>query len=301
MSRRRRIVIITVLVIAALIVPLVVLAQEDQEDTGTAFVIVANFSPDAPAVDIYIDGALIGQELTFPAGTLPVEISAGPVWVEARYSSSADTDPALVAGEAILGKGDYYIIPIMNITERAQFGAYRIPVYDPLGENETRVQFFHSVPQAPRMDVIDFDTEEVKVPALDFGYVEDPVTLPNMEAGVYHWQVWTNNEMWTNAEKGTGEPPVLAFDMGALELKARTIYSFYMVGSPAVDMPILALVLAMPYGGGLPAQPPVSPSGTPPTQKPTATATGPTPTITPTFTPTPTYTPTATPTPTNTP
>jgi hypothetical protein len=259
MPRKLRIAIFTVLAIAVLAVPLAVLAQEGGENTGTAHVIVANFSPDAPPVDIYIGGALIAEDLAFPAGTYPVDIGAGPVWVEVRYSSAAVTDPPLVAGEAVLGANEFYIIPVMNITERAQFGAYRIPVYETLAADETRAQFFHAVPQGPRMDVINTVTNQIDVPALSFGYVEDPVTLPNLKAGTYHWQVWTNNKVWTNVEEGPDSeiPPALAFDMGELDLKAGIIYSFYLVGSPAVDMPILGLVLAMPYGGGMPAQPPV--------------------------------------------
>lgn len=304
MPGKLRYVLLAVLAIAVLAVPLAVMAQEGEEDPGTAYVIVANFSPNAPPVDIYIDGALIAQELAFPAGTYPVEISAGPIWVEVRLSGSEITDAPLVAGEAVLGDGEYYIVPVMNITERAQFGAYLVPVHAALAEGQTRVQFFHSVPGGPRFDVINAVTETVDVPALDFGYVEDPVVLPDMDAGTYHWQVWTNNIVWTNVIEGPNadDPPTLAFDMGELTLEAGIIYSFYIVGSPVVDMPILGLVLAMPVGGGQPAAPPQPPGGTPlPTPVPTSTPT-PTTTAGTTITPTASFTPTATftPSPTST-
>lgn len=256
MSSRLRIVLLIALVLAALMIPVAAMAEEST-DTGKATVIVANFSPDSPPVDIYINGVLLGEYLFFGEGAYPAQVNAGPVWVAIHDALAPITDPPIVDGEAILGKGEYYIIPAMNVTERAQFGAYRLPLFEPMGLNNMRVQFFHSVPEGARMDVIDVATKNKVVEAM--GYVEDPVTLSNLPAGKYYWQVWTNNKVIFpgHIEDPNPPPDVLVFDMGTLNLEAGYVYSFYVVGSPKGDPAMLVLVLTMPYGGGEPGPPPV--------------------------------------------
>jgi hypothetical protein len=175
-----------------------------------------------------------------------------------RISGAALTDAPVVAGYAVLGKGEYYMIPVMNIKERAQFGAYVVPVLPPLGENQTRVQFFHAVPEGPRFDIKDGNTKQTFIEAL--GYVEDPITSANMTAGDYNWQVWANNRVIVPnyIEDPDAPPGGLAYDLGTLRLKKQAVYSFYIIGSPTGDPAVVTLVLAMPQGGGDPLPPPAT-------------------------------------------
>ncbi len=282
MPNKKRLIVFMVLALVVLTIPVAVLAQE-QSDPGVAHILVANFSPDSPPIDIYINNNLAAQQLSFSQATYPFDVPAGPIYITVRKSGAPLTDPPIVEGEKIVSENNYFVVPVMNIQERAQFGAYRIPVYEALGDTESRVQFFHAVPEGPRMDVIDAITGERMVWAM--GYVEDPVTVANIPAGTYHWQVWTNPTVLVPGfiNDPDAGPPGLAIDMGTLSLQPKTIYSFYVIGSPAGTPPILALVLAMPLGGGGPSQPP--PQGGTPVKTPTPTPTG-------TITPTPTFTPT---------
>jgi len=258
MRRKLRLVLVVALVVAALAIPLgVVVAQTNTG--GTAYVLVANFSPDSPAVDIYINGTLFGESLEFAEGAYPVAVSTkDPVLVDVRISGAAITDAPIVQGYTILGNGEYYMIPVMNIRERAQFGAYIIPVLGPLGDDQTRVQFFHAVPEGPRFDIKDGKTGQTFIEAL--GYVEDPITSANLTAGDYNWQVWSNNRVIVpnHLENPDAPPGGLAYDLGTLRLKKNEVYCFYIIGSPTGNPKVVALVLAMPQGGGDPLAPPRS-------------------------------------------
>ncbi len=255
MRRKLRLVLVIALVVAALAIPLGVVMAQDSTG-GTAYVLVANFSPDSPAVDIYINGVLFGESLEFAEGAYPVAVSTDePVLVDVRITGAAITDAPVVQGYAVLGNGEYYMVPVMNIKERAQFGAYIIPVLGPLGTNETRVQFFHAVPEGPRFDIKD-GSGQTFIEAL--GYVEDPITSTNLEAGDYNWQVWSNNRVIVpnHVENPDAPPGGLAYDLGTLRLRKNEVYSFYIIGSPTGNPKVVTLVLAMPQGGGDPLAPP---------------------------------------------
>jgi hypothetical protein len=190
------------------------------------------------------------------------------------------------------------------VLERVQFGAYRIPVHEPLGTAETRVQFFHAVPGGPRLDVLNVGTTNSTI-VNAMGYVEDPSVVDHVPAGVYHYQVWTDYRTIFpgSPPDPSGPPDTMAIDMGNLTLQGRVIYSFFVIGSPSPGgPPILVLALAMPFGGGAPLAPP-GPGGTvfkTPTPGPTPTITR-TPTKGPTLTATATGSATRTPTKTTTP
>ena len=286
------------LLVIVLAVPLAVLAQDGDGDVGTAYVLVGNFSPNSPAVDIYINDDLIGENLFFSEATFPVEVAAGDIYIVVRDAAAAVTDPPIVAGYKSVSENNYYMVPVMNVLEQAQLGAYRIPVYEALGPDQTRAQFFHAVPDYPRIDVWDADDDSRLVYAM--GYVEEPDVV-DLTAGTYDFQFWTQPDvLFPNGQTpDIAAPNDLIIDTGHLDLQERVVYSFFVIGSPLGDPPVLALVLAMPYGGGQPVAPP-GPPGTPtptpggPTLTPTITPGGPTltPTSTATNTPTPTPEPT---------
>jgi hypothetical protein len=292
------------LILIALAIPAGVLAKTTAQGTGNAFVMVGNFSPNSSPVNIYINGALLGRSLSFSQATFPATVKAGEIFIEIR---SASNNALIVNGYKTVNANDYYMVPFMNTVERAQFGAYRIPVYETLGTTETRVQFFHAVPRGPRLDVFTVagTGNTVRTEIIDaMGYVEDPRIVDRIPAGTYRYQVWTDyRTLFPGAIFDPNpQPDRLVMDLGSLALRARVIYSFFIIGSNSGAAPgNLALVLAMPYGGGAPVAPPGGPgtaSGGPVVaQRSVTPGPSPTPTRTPTATPTNTPTPTPTPVP----
>lgn len=289
------------LMLIALAVPVGVLAKTTAQASGNAFVMVGNFSPNSGSVNIYINGALLGRNLSFSQATMPATVKAGEIFIEIR---SASTNALIVNGYKTVNANDYYMVPYMNTVDRSQFGAYRIPVYETLGTSETRVQFFHAIPRGPRLDVnsVTGTGNTTLTQVVDaMGYVEDPRVLDRVPAGTYRYQVWTDyRTLFPGAIFDPNPlPDRLVMDLGSLALRARVIYSFFIIGSNSgSSVGNLALVLAMPYGGGAPVAPPgTGGPGTGPVVAQRSVTPGPSPTPTRTPTATPTSTPTPTPTP----
>lgn len=299
MPKKLQLGLLLALILIALAVPVGVLAKNAAQGTGNAYVMVGNFSPNSPRVNILVNGTVLGRNLSFSQATFPATVKPGDIFIEVR---NASTNALIVDGYKTVNANDYYMVPFMNTVERAQFGAYRIPVYETLAPTETRVQFFHAVPRGPRLDVFNINTSPKQVIVDAMGYVEDPTVVDHVPAGNYRYQVWTDyRTIFPGAMFNANPlPDNLVIDLGNLALRARVIYSFFIIGSNNVpgQPPTLALVLAMPYGGGAPVAPPTGgtsstvgsvggKTNTPgPSPTPTKTATA-TPTPTPTFTPTP--------------
>jgi hypothetical protein len=301
MTKKLQLMLLAALLALAVGVPVMVYAQTSTPVPGSAYVLVGNFSPNSPPVDILINGQLLGDNLSFSQATFPATVNAGEIFIQVF---NANTNALIVDGYKSVTAGNYYMVPVMNVLERVQFGAYRIPVHEPLGVSETRVQFFHSVPGGPRLDVLSVGTTNSTI-VNAMGYVEDPSIIDHVPAGVYRYQVWTDYKtIFPGSPPNPNAPPdTLAIDMGDLNLQGRVIYSFFVIGSPSPGgPPIVVLALAMPFGGGAPLAPP-GPGGTvfkTPTPGPTPTITR-TPTQGPTLAATATGSATRTPTRTTTP
>ena len=121
---------------------------------ATAQVRVAHFSPDAPTVDIYIDGELAFTELDFPEVTAwtPIEIGTRSIAVTLTGAS---------IGQAVIGpvdvtftEGDFLTIAALGLVENSTLTAQVIEEnYAPTREGEARFSVFHAIQDAPPVDV----------------------------------------------------------------------------------------------------------------------------------------------------
>jgi hypothetical protein len=142
---------------------------------------VGHFSPDAPNVDVSVDGAAVLEDvpyralseyLTVPSGTRSVAITA-----------AGDPDTSVFEGDVELGAADYTVAAVGELS--GQNREFRPLVLeddnsDP-GEDQARVRLVHASPDAPAVDVtvaasgnaiydgVGFgDTGSVTVPANDY-------------------------------------------------------------------------------------------------------------------------------------
>lgn len=112
---------------------------------------VAHLSPDAPNVDVYVDGALVLPNVPFsavsgylmvPAGMRQIEVtpagSSTPVVIDAMVNLDAGVSYT-VAATGLLGASD--LQPLVLVDDRNS---------DPL---QTKVRFVHTGPDAPAVDV----------------------------------------------------------------------------------------------------------------------------------------------------
>jgi hypothetical protein len=213
---------------AATIAAIIALPGAAMAQDESAKVRVLHGSGDAPAVDIYADGSLIGEDLaygnitpylTVPGGTYQIQVvpagatlEEGPVVIDAPLTFDAGT-LTTVAATGSLASG--------IVTQV-------IPDAPAPSADGTQVRVVHLGFDAPSVDIA-VDGGDVVVPGLEYPIATDYLDLP---AGEYDLEI---------RPAGTTD---VAFDIDPLTLATGTSYSAFAVGGladgsftvvPAVD------------------------------------------------------------------
>ncbi|MEM9952412.1 MAG: DUF4397 domain-containing protein [Chloroflexota bacterium] len=175
---------------------------------------VAHFSPDTPAVEVYLNGEFSGiQALNFGDISGWVELPAGTYSVAVAPAGTSVEQAAIGPVDLTLTPGGWFTVNAIGslgsgtLTASVASEPYRI-----LDTDEASVTVFHGIEDAPAVDVILTDGT-VLVSGLTFGNSTN-ITVP---AGVYDLAV---------VPSGTTSPVVI--DLSGTALNART---FYYVGA----------------------------------------------------------------------
>lgn len=209
---------------------------------------VAHASPDAPAVDVYVDAAPEGNdptiaELEFTDVTEYLTIPSGEHKV--TITAAGDTDPVSPTPLSVeLGDNPYTFAAIGELSPESGESCFTVDVYQddlsPLDEDTGRVRAYHAVPDAPPVDVRVVDGPTL-ASELNFAK-EGPNT--EVQAGTYPVEVVPTG----------GEDPV--FGPVDVEVRAGQVLTVFAVGNlePEGDepefQPVLAYEEAAPFGGG---------------------------------------------------
>lgn len=142
-------------------------------DTTPATFRLAHLSPDAPAVDIYVNGVLYDSNLTFgQVGPTRSTGTNGETLIEARVAGSSPVTSPVISAQVILRPGVIYIIMVGNRVSQLQIAAFPVDTFNIL-QTDGRVQVINALPEGPRILV---KTAENIVIADQLGWVEDPVS-----------------------------------------------------------------------------------------------------------------------------
>jgi hypothetical protein len=117
--------------------------------TPTARVMAVHASPDAPAVDLVVDGAVAGTGLTFPNNTGYLTVNAGTRNVKVNVSSNGAT--VINADLPTAAGGNYSVFATGPVA-----GLEALVVPDDLtapAAGKAHVRFIHLSPDAPAVDV----------------------------------------------------------------------------------------------------------------------------------------------------
>ena len=161
-----------------------IISVDDPEgNMGGARVRVVHASPDAPAVDVWVEGSIVFENIAFeditdlvevPAGTYNVQVvphgATMPVVIEADLDLAAETDYTVVATD--------FLANITPIILTADGGT---PT-----DGNAWVRFFHGSPDAPAVDIAVADGGPVLIPDVSFQefseYLEVPAGTYDLEA-----------------------------------------------------------------------------------------------------------------------
>jgi hypothetical protein len=184
-------------------------------EEGNACVNVIHASPDAPAVDVYVDGAQALTGLEFGAASGWVALPAGEHQIQVT-AAGATPDTAVIDANVTLEGGAAYevaatgllaeITPQVNKVDLSMLGSEDEPT--------ARVRVVHASPDAPAVDVA-VTGGDVLIENLAFPAASDYLEVP---AGSYDLEV-----------RPTGTTDV-ALDLPGVALEAGMVYSVYAIG-----------------------------------------------------------------------
>jgi len=157
-------------------------AQEDQSD---AEVRVIHAVADGPAVDVYVDGELVFEDVEFreeseyesvPVGTQNITVTPANDSETVLYEDEINVTPGQttvgVGGELSENGGDF--IAVVLADDAAP------------DDNESAVRLAHLAPEAPAVDVTVAETGDVLFDDVDFNSATEYETVP---AGEYELEV----------------------------------------------------------------------------------------------------------------
>ncbi len=212
-----------------------------------AMVRVLHGSPDAPAVDIYVNGDKVGDPLAglefgdlsayvkLPAGTYDLKVCA----------SADDTVCPIVADGVTLKAGTHYTIAATNVLASIEAQIITDTPAPKAGKAQARV--VHLSADTPAVDVLTQDGSAKVVENLAYPDKTDYLTLA---PGSYDLKVCAS-----------ADNTVCPLDPGPLALAAATSYSVFAIGS--LDGQTLTAVVGVD-GVAAPATDTVGPTGTTP-------------------------------------
>lgn len=198
--------------VAALLVGAVPASAAD-----TAMVRVLHGSPDAPAVDVYLDGAKVGAPLAgLEFGDLSryVPVPAGSHDIKVCASADATVCPIDVTGVS-LAAGTHYTIAATNVL--ASIEAQVISDAPSPRTGKTQVRVVHLSADTPAVDVLTQDGSAKVVEGLAY---PDPTGYLTLAPGSYDLKVCA-----------AADNTVCPLDPPALDLRAGVSYSVFAVGS----------------------------------------------------------------------
>ena len=178
-----RIKLITVLMVSALFI--LASCSEDDGSTNsqveTAQVLVAHTSPDAPGVDLLLDGAVVGNNLEYPNNTGYLEIEEGTRNVQVNVTGTATT--VIDADLPVVKDLVYSVFAVDEVANLAP-----LVILDDLttpANGNAHVRFIHLSPDAPAVDIT---TTDGTIVFGDYEFKEYSAFSP-LPVGTYDLQV----------------------------------------------------------------------------------------------------------------
>lgn len=191
--------------------------EEDMEDhdDATGTLRVAHLSPDAPNVDVYVDGDPVLEDVPFRAVSDYLELE--PAEYEIMITAAGDMDTVVFDETVPVDEGDYTAAALGELADETQ--PFEVSIFeDDLSDpgDDARVRVVHASPDAPAVDVTVEESGDAIVEEAAFGDAA-PVTVP---AGSY------TLEIRPATEDNDGDV-VATFPV---ELEAGTVYSAFALG-----------------------------------------------------------------------
>jgi hypothetical protein len=143
--------------LALFAVPLLAVGCNDDDDNitgpeepGLAQVRVVHLSPDAPAVDVAVNGSVAVQGAAYLDATGYLPVPAGEVRI--TVTPAGQTSPVVIDATVPLGVGASYTVAATGLLAAGDLQALLL-LDDRSTSGQAKVRFVHTSPDAPAVDV----------------------------------------------------------------------------------------------------------------------------------------------------
>jgi hypothetical protein len=178
---------------------------------------VLHASPDAPAVDIYVDDALVQGWSNVPFGTLSDYTAVPAGSYNVKVYATGDTTTAVIDTDVTVAAGKSYTIAASGLLADSSLKPYVFVDEPILDAGKSLVRVVHLSPDAPAVDIAP-DGGEALIPNLEFPHATDYAAL---DPGSYDLEVRVAGTM------------TVALDLDPSTVDAGKAYSVFAIGSAA--------------------------------------------------------------------
>lgn len=182
---------------------------------GDACIDVVHASPDAPAVDVYLDGAKALENLAFGSFSGWVAVPAGEHQVQV-VPTGGDVASAVIDVKVTLEAGAAYQVAATGLVAAITPQVYQVDLSD-VADGQSRIRVIHNSPDAPAVDIA-VKGGDVLISNLAFPAASAFLVVP---AGAYDLEV-----------RPTGTMDV-ALDLPGVTLEAGMVYDVFAIGTLA--------------------------------------------------------------------
>jgi hypothetical protein len=182
---------------------------------GDSCIQIIHASPDAPAVDVYLDGEEALADLAFGESSGWVAVASGDHKVQVT-AADAEIDTAVIDADVTLEAGAAYEVAATGLLAEITPQIYQANLSE-LGSDDdamARIRVIHTSPDAPAVDIAVKDGD-VLIENLSFPESSDYLEVP---AGTYDLEVRV---------AGTTD---VALDLPGVALEGGMVYSVYAIG-----------------------------------------------------------------------
>ncbi|MFB6117789.1 DUF4397 domain-containing protein [Halosegnis sp.] len=226
-----------------------VTADDGDEAGGDAKLRVAHAVPDAPTVDVLVDGSVVVSGAEFRDVTGYLELAAGEYDVAIN---AAGTDNTVASATVELDAEDYTAAATGNLNPEGNEAAIGLDLFeDKLGvidDGRGRVRAYHLSPDAPAVDVAVADDNDEPAVFLAEG-IEFGEAGPNVDVGASTYPVAVY-------PAGSSDPVFGPVDVTVKEGQVLSALAEWELspedgdGDDAAFAPVLAYEEAAPFAGG---------------------------------------------------
>lgn len=226
--------------VAALAAAALAAALTLSPEEGRATVYLAHLSPDAPAVDIYVNNTLVEPNLSFTQVGGQRRGPSGRLEVAVRLANTSQAAAPLITAEIDTQPGGTYVVGVMNVVERLQVASFRVQ-NENLLSTDARLEVLHAIPEGPRINV---RTGENIAVVTEHGWVED-MRFIDLVGGDYR--------LIGSTAVTAPEVPGVLFDE-TYNLQPGAVYTLIVAGPPVRTIMLPLTVTGDPLPAPAPAE-----------------------------------------------